>query len=219
MAISLAAVGVATAGAVLWWAAIQDPEGGPIQAVRDLLTGKLPTPGVQKTSQFDALMAQLSAGLETQKNAGGAASVGATGASSGLRGTVMSVAKSYIGSPYRWGGTSKSGIDCSGLVLQAYAAIGVKMSHDATSQTRKGKLVPQSQAQPGDLIAWGSPVRYPHIALYVGPGQQIDAPTYGQTVQVRKIYGSMDGGGPFFFNVIDFLPGAQKNAGEAQKNG
>lgn len=200
MAIGLLPLTVAAAGGILIWTSIQNPEGGPLQAVRDLLTGKLPTAGVQKTSVFDQLI--NAGGGETAKTAGGA-----TG---GLRNTVMSTAKSYIGSPYRWGGTSKSGIDCSGLVLVAYAAIGVKMSHDATSETRKGKAISEGQAQPGDLIAWGSPVRYPHIALFVAPGQQIDAPTYGQTVQVRPIYRNLHGGGPHFFNVIDSLPESAK---------
>lgn len=201
MAIGLLPLTIGAVGGLLVWSAVQNPEGGPIQAARDLLTGKAPKAGVQKTSLFDQLL-NANAGNESAKTVGGA-----TG---GLRNTVMNTAKSYIGSPYRWGGTSKSGIDCSGLVLVAYAAIGVKMSHDATSETRKGRAISESEAQPGDLIAWGSPVRYPHIALFVGPGQQIDAPTYGQTVQIRSIYRNLHGGGPHFFNVIDSLPEASK---------
>ena len=65
---------------------------------------------------------------------------------------VLSVAKSYIGTPYKWGGTSRSGMDCSGLVCTAYASVGMKLPRTVVDQAKLGKSVEMSELRRGDLV-------------------------------------------------------------------
>lgn len=96
-------------------------------------------------------------------------------------------AKKYLGVPYVWGGTSASGLDCSGLVQKAFGDLGIKLPRVAADQARMGTAVPSlAQARPGDLLAFGSPVD--HIAIYVGNNQMIAAPQPGENVKIQSVY-------------------------------
>jgi len=98
---------------------------------------------------------------------------------------VVAVAETYIGVPYRWGGNDYSGIDCSGLVHNAYAAVGIGLPRVAVDQAQVGVGVDAlGDAAPGDLLAYGpSPASVDHIALYVGDGQMIEAAHSGTSVR------------------------------------
>jgi cell wall-associated NlpC family hydrolase len=65
---------------------------------------------------------------------------------------VIAEAKSYIGTPYKWGGTSRSGMDCSGLVQISYRKIGIELPRVAGDQAAMGKPVTRNHIQPGDLL-------------------------------------------------------------------
>jgi len=65
---------------------------------------------------------------------------------------VISTAKGYIGSPYRYGGTSRKGIDCSGLMLQCYKKIGVKLPRTAKEQSKYGNKVSWGNLKKGDIV-------------------------------------------------------------------
>ena len=98
---------------------------------------------------------------------------------------VVAVAESYIGVPYRWGGNDYSGIDCSGLVKNAYGAVGITLPRVAADQAQVGIGVDAlGDAAPGDLLAYGpNPASVDHIALYVGDGQMIEAAHAGTSVR------------------------------------
>lgn len=99
----------------------------------------------------------------------------------------VDIAMQYRGVPYVWGGASPAGFDCSGLVLYVYRQLGVTLPHNALAQSGIGARVPSlAQAQPGDLLFFYSPVS--HVAIYIGNGQMIAAPTFGERVQVQSVW-------------------------------
>lgn len=97
-------------------------------------------------------------------------------------------AAAQIGLPYVWGGNGPRrgdvGFDCSGLTTAAYAAADVGLPRTAHTQyfatPRVGEL------RPGDLVFYGKPsTKIHHVGLYIGNGQMINAPTFGQPVQLE----------------------------------
>lgn len=66
--------------------------------------------------------------------------------------TVISTARSYIGTPYRYGGNSKSGIDCSGLIQQCYKKINVKLPRTAKEQSKIGNSKSWGTIREGDIV-------------------------------------------------------------------
>lgn len=110
------------------------------------------------------------------------------GSLSNSRNKLLRNASSYIGSPYVLGGTTKQGIDCSGLVMSVYNKMGFNVSqHSATWQGRNipGVRTAVSNLRPGDLVAWkdGS-----HIAIYAGNGQIIEAANTRVGTVKRKLW-------------------------------
>jgi cell wall-associated NlpC family hydrolase len=109
----------------------------------------------------------------------------------------IAYARQQIGVPYLWGGASpKTGFDCSGLVMMAWAQAGVYFPHLAQDQYDLTERIPISDLLPGDLVFYGTPDDVYHVGLYIGGGDMIDAPTTGQDVSVQSIYydGLLGGG-------------------------
>lgn len=116
----------------------------------------------------------------------------------GWRRAVIDAARSALGTPYAWGGNSLStGIDCSGLVQQAFAKAGIDLPRISYEQANSGQRVGFKGLQPGDLVAWDNSSRNPgadHIAIYAGNGQIIEAPRPGLAVRIRSIGKNLEGG-------------------------
>ncbi|MBM6401459.1 transglycosylase SLT domain-containing protein [Phycicoccus sonneratiae] len=136
-------------------------------------------------TSFDAVYGSA---LEGAGAASGAQLGTAGGGGQDVGSQAVAAASQYLGVPYVWGGTDpRTGLDCSGLVQRAYADVGVSLPRVAADQARMGTAVPSlAQAQPGDILAFNSPVT--HIAIYVGNGKMIAAPKAGDVVKVQDVY-------------------------------
>ena len=105
--------------------------------------------------------------------------------------TAIATAKSYLGAPYVWGGESYGGMDCSGLTMLAWESAGVDLPHLSRAQYSYGTHVPIGSMEAGDLIFWssnGTQSGIYHVAIYLGGGQMIEAPTFGVPVRITGVY-------------------------------
>jgi cell wall-associated NlpC family hydrolase len=100
---------------------------------------------------------------------------------------ILESAYSYLGTPYRWGGTTPSGFDCSGFVRYVFNENGIPLSRSSQVQAHEGKSVSLSDLRPGDLIFFKmhhrirDHYRVNHVGLYVGNGQFIHASCNSRT--------------------------------------
>ena len=90
--------------------------------------------------------------------------------------TLIDSAYSYIGTPYKWAGTSRSGMDCSGFVSTAFSAINVPLSRSSIEMSTQGRDIPLSQAEVGDLLFFKTNRkrnRISHVGIVVGVGDEV----------------------------------------------
>lgn len=101
--------------------------------------------------------------------------------------TVVATAKQYLGVPYVWGGESRSGMDCSGLVQTTFKQLGIDLPRTAAEQQDVGTPVASlAQAQPGDLVFFGDPAY--HVAIYAGNNKIVESPEPGKSVQFVDLH-------------------------------
>ncbi|MEU5094365.1 NlpC/P60 family protein [Streptomyces sp. NPDC020996] len=105
--------------------------------------------------------------------------------SSARAAAAVAAARSALGRPYVWGANGPSGFDCSGLMQWSYARAGVALPRTSQAQRHAGRLIPLSQARPGDLVTYRSDAS--HVAMYVGNGQVIHAPHPGAPVRYDPV--------------------------------
>ena len=98
-------------------------------------------------------------------------------------GSILATARSGIGTPYVYGGTSPSGWDCSGFVQWVYAQHGVNLPRGAGDQAAAGTVISRSEARPGDLV-----YKPGHIGIYAGGNQFVDAGNSRVDTSERNIY-------------------------------
>lgn len=109
---------------------------------------------------------------------------GSVPAVSGKAGVAVKYAYGAIGTPYVWAAEGPSGYDCSGLTLAAWRAAGESLPHNAAMQWDVVSHISRSQLQPGDLVFYSG---LGHVALYVGSGKVIHAPTFGESVELAGV--------------------------------
>jgi cell wall-associated NlpC family hydrolase len=99
-------------------------------------------------------------------------------------------AKKFIGTPYKWGGSSPLGFDCSGFTQYVFKQMGVDLPRVSYQQGTSGAAVAGGAWQPGDLIFSDNSPRNPgadHVMLYMGNNQIIEAPKPGTPVRIRTL--------------------------------
>ncbi len=95
-------------------------------------------------------------------------------------------AMTRIGDAYVWGAAGPDTFDCSGLVVWAYAHLGISLPHYTGDLWNSGVHVPRSQLEPGDLLFFFADIG--HVGIYVGNGFMLDAPTYGIPVGIHPVF-------------------------------
>jgi cell wall-associated NlpC family hydrolase len=156
---------------------------------------------VQKVQAAQAAQAVQAKQTVTSSGGGGTTTTQASGGSSGGGGSVSSApvppsaggalgavqaAESMVGVPYLWGGTTPAGFDCSGLVMWAYAQVGISLPHYSGAQYNDTTHIPLADIAPGDLLFYG-PGGSEHVAMYVGGGSMVEAPYTGADVHITGV--------------------------------
>jgi cell wall-associated NlpC family hydrolase len=96
---------------------------------------------------------------------------------------LIATAAEQIGRPYRFGGNTRRGFDCSGLVQYSHDQVGVSVPRTTAEQWRLGRPVQASRLQPGDLIFFAiGPEKSRHVGIYEGRKSFIHAPSSGKQV-------------------------------------
>ncbi len=100
----------------------------------------------------------------------------------------LRIAMTRIGDAYVWGGAGPTTFDCSGLVVWAYAQIGISLPHFTGDLWNSGVHVSRAQLQPGDLVFFFADIS--HVGIYVGNGFMLDAPTFGIPIGIHPVFWS-----------------------------
>ena len=113
-----------------------------------------------------------------------------TYATSTLAEDIIAHSYSYLGTPYRYGGTSYSGIDCSGFTMKVFAQFGIYLPHGASDQYALSTPVTTEERAPGDLVFFNtSGYGIGHVGIYLGGGPFIHAST-SRGVIISSLYES-----------------------------
>ncbi len=92
------------------------------------------------------------------------------------------------GKPYRAGGNSRRGFDCSGLVQYSYAQVNMRLPRSTEDQWASSRAVPRKEIRPGDLLFFHQEgKRNSHVAIYVGNNRFVHAPSSGKQVTTASL--------------------------------
>jgi cell wall-associated NlpC family hydrolase len=137
----------------------------------------------EQAAQQAAQQAALQAAAQTVS---APASVGPAPPPSSAAAGAVQAALSRVGDWYQWGAAGPNTFDCSGLIMWAYAQVGISLPHYSGAQYADTTHIPMSDLQPGDLVFFSDPGE--HVAMYIGNGDIVEAPHTGAQVHVVPMY-------------------------------
>ncbi|NLY44360.1 MAG: C40 family peptidase [Clostridiaceae bacterium] len=102
---------------------------------------------------------------------------------------IANFSKKFLGVPYRYGGTTTKGFDCSGFAQYVYKQFGITINRVANDQKKNGTYVERKNLMPGDLVCFGNPSSgyVDHVGIYVGDNQFIHASSTGSCVKLSSL--------------------------------
>lgn len=101
---------------------------------------------------------------------------------------ILKEAYRYLGVPYKWGGTSPNGLDCSAFVQHCFGTLGISLPRTAHEQIACGKPIPTEELQAADRLYFGSrDGRITHTGIYIGDGYFIHSSSSNHGVAVSRL--------------------------------
>jgi cell wall-associated NlpC family hydrolase len=111
-----------------------------------------------------------------------------TGAGSDAARHAASFAKDMVGKPYRYGGNTPAGFDCSGLVHYSYSRAGFNVPRTTRTQLKAGEPVERNALRIGDLVFFDQEGRkFSHVGIYIGERRFVHAPSSGKRVRIDSL--------------------------------
>nr|WP_255672071.1 C40 family peptidase [Glycomyces amatae] len=98
---------------------------------------------------------------------------------------VVDFALDQLGEPYVWGSAGPNSWDCSGLMLGAYAQIGISLPHNAAAQNNLVASISEDELQPGDFVFYNN---LAHVGMYIGNGLIVHAPNSTTVVKIVELH-------------------------------
>ncbi len=97
------------------------------------------------------------------------------------------VAYQQVGAPYRYGGRSPSGFDCSGLVHYSYAQAGMNVPRTTSALWQRSTPVDRGDLKAGDILFFNVAGKMSHVGMYLGKRRFVHAPSSGKTVTIGTL--------------------------------
>ena len=134
------------------------------------------------------LLGQLTGCSSTPQPAAATRTSGGSYALPGTLGeTAAAVALNQVGTPYRYGGSSPGGFDCSGLVQYSYSRAGKQVPRTTKQLWTSSLAVGRHELRVGDLLFFTIEGKMSHVGLYLGERRFVHAPSSGRTVSVASL--------------------------------
>jgi cell wall-associated NlpC family hydrolase len=100
---------------------------------------------------------------------------------------IAATAQKMVGVPYRFGGSTPRGFDCSGLAQYVYASAGIAIPRTSKEQLRASRAVRRRDLAVGDLLFFDTAWRDGHVGIYIGEGRFVHAPSSGSRVSIEAL--------------------------------
>ena len=106
----------------------------------------------------------------------------------------IKVATGFLGAPYRLGGSTVRGIDCSAFVRKIYQLFDITLPRTAYEQSNVGRSIAKSELQDGDLVFFRTKRSVGHVGIYIGNGEFVHASSKDRAVRIDNL------DAPYFYN-------------------